>query len=105
MMLHTRLDTIMTGCLLALIIDLNLLRKLRQLALHPAVAFAAIVFLLAAVPPAKQHWTGSFMLPVGVSLENLAIAVILLYVVFRHESPVGKVLNSEAAATFGSNLL
>ncbi len=35
MMLHTHLDTIMTGALLALAIDLKMWEKARSLALHP----------------------------------------------------------------------
>jgi peptidoglycan/LPS O-acetylase OafA/YrhL len=101
MMLHTRLDTIMTGCLLALIVDMRLCSRFRQLALHPAAAIAALVFLLAVDPLAELRWKGSYMLPVGFSLENLAIAVILLYVVFRHESPLGKVLNSRLLRHLG----
>lgn len=67
MMLHSRLDTIMVGCLLALIIDMNLWTKFREVARHPATAIAAIIFLVAVDQPAEQHWKGSYTLPVGIS--------------------------------------
>lgn len=93
MMLHTHLDTIMTGCLLSLIIDMDIWPRFRKLALHPAAPIAAIIFLVAFDTPAERHWAGKYILTVGYSLENLAIAVLLLYVVFRHQSPLGKILN------------
>lgn len=93
MMLHTHLDTIMTGCLLSLVIDMNIWPRFRKLALHQAAPVAAIIFLLAVDTRAEQHWAGGYRLTMGYSLENLAIAVLLLYVVFRHESPLGKLLN------------
>ena len=38
---------------------------------------------------------------IGFSLENVAIAVILLYAVFRHESLLGKFLNLAPVRHFG----
>ena len=92
-MLHTRLDAIMTGCLLALIIDMDIWRGFRRLALHWTVPFIALGFLLLIDTPAQQRWAGKYLLTVGFPLENLAIAALLLYVVFRHESILGKFLN------------
>ena len=102
MMLHTHLDTIMTGCFLSLIIDLNIWPRFRKFALHPAACIAAIVFLLAVDTPAASYWKGKYTVTVGVSLENLAIAVLLLYVVFRHESPLGKMLNLKLLRHLGT---
>jgi len=93
MMLHTHLDGIMTGCLLALIVDMDLWPRFRNMALLPVAPVASILFLLFLDPAARSRWAGGYMLPIGVSLENLAIAVLLLYAVFRHQSPLGKFLN------------
>jgi peptidoglycan/LPS O-acetylase OafA/YrhL len=93
MMLHTHLDTIMTGCLLALMIDMDICQRFRRVALHPASPIAAILFLAAVDVSASLRWRGNYTLTAGFSLENLAIAVLVLYVVFRHESPLGKLLN------------
>jgi peptidoglycan/LPS O-acetylase OafA/YrhL len=93
MMLHTHLDAIMTGCLLALTIDLELWSEFRKRLLHPVIPFAAIVFLLVVDKPAELHWGGKYMLPAGYLLEDIAIALIVLYVIFRHESIPGKILN------------
>jgi peptidoglycan/LPS O-acetylase OafA/YrhL len=101
MMLHTHLDTIMTGALLALAIDLKLWEKARRLALHPIAPIAALVFLTCVDTPAELRWRGMYLMTVGFSLENVAIAVILLYAVFRHESFLGKFLNLAPVRHFG----
>ena len=101
MMLHTRLDTIMMGCLLALLIEMNLWPRLRKAACHPVAVIAAVSFLLFAHPPLEERWKGWYSMPAGISLENVAMAVILLYAVFCHESPLGKVLNSRPLRHLG----
>ncbi len=42
-----------------------------------------------------------YLMTIGFSLENVAIAVILLYAVFRHESFLGKFLNLAPVRHFG----
>ncbi len=42
-----------------------------------------------------------YLMTIGFSLENVAIAVILLYAVFRHESLFGKFLNLGPLRHFG----
>jgi peptidoglycan/LPS O-acetylase OafA/YrhL len=101
MMLHTHLDTIMTGALLALAIDLKLWEKARRLALYPIAPVAALLFLTCVDTPANLRWRGTYLMTIGFSLENVAIAVILLYVVFRHESWIGKFLNLAPLRHFG----
>ncbi|RXH58423.1 acyltransferase family protein [Granulicella sibirica] len=101
MMLHTHLDTIMTGCLLALMLELKIWQRVTKLALSPIAPTVAIAFLFTVDIWAKQRLRGMYLLSVGISLENLAIATILLYVVFRHESPLGKFLNLKPIKHFG----
>jgi peptidoglycan/LPS O-acetylase OafA/YrhL len=101
MMLHTHLDTIMTGALLALAIDLKIWEKARRLALHPTAPIAALVFLTCVDTPADLRWRGMYLMTVGFSMENVAIAVILLHAVFRHESFLGRLLNLAPVRHFG----
>jgi peptidoglycan/LPS O-acetylase OafA/YrhL len=101
MMLHTHLDTIMTGALLALAIDLKIWEKARRLALHPIAPIAAFVFLTCFDTPAELRWRGMYLMTIGFSSENVAIAVILLYAVSRHESFLGKFLNLAFIRHFG----
>jgi peptidoglycan/LPS O-acetylase OafA/YrhL len=102
MMLHTHLDTIMMGCLLALALDLKVWQRLMKLALHPAVPVAAVVFLLGLSTPAEHRWSGMYLMTVGISLENIAIGAILLYVVFRDQSLLGKMLNLKPLRHLGA---
>jgi len=92
MMLHTHLDTIMTGCLLALIIDLGIGKKITKIALSPLAPVFAIAFLPLDTAGIVR-FGGKYMMTIGITLENIAIATILLYVGFRHESLLGKFLN------------
>jgi peptidoglycan/LPS O-acetylase OafA/YrhL len=101
MMLHTHLDTIMTGCLLALIIDLKIWQKMIRVALSPIAPILSIAFLLTADTAAKQRFRGMYLMTIGITLENIAIAALLLYVVFRHESPLGRLLNLRPIRHFG----
>ena len=93
MMLHTHLDTIMMGCLLALMLDLKIGQRLLNAVRHPAFAAGSLLFLVAVDARLEVRWRGMYYMTVGISLENLAIASILLYVIFRHESWVGRFLN------------
>jgi peptidoglycan/LPS O-acetylase OafA/YrhL len=102
MMLHTHLDAIMTGCLLALIVDLNIWQRFRTFALHSAAPVAAILFLLLVDTPACDRWAGRYLLPVGFSLQNFAVAILLLYCVFRSESFLGKFLNLKILRHLGT---
>lgn len=102
MMLHTHLDTIMMGCLLSLAIDMNIWQRAMKIALHPAVPIAAIIFLVAVDTRAEQRWKGMYFGTVGISIENVAIAGILLYAVFRDQSLLAKVLNLKLLRHLGA---
>ncbi len=93
MMLHTHLDTIMTGCLLSLLIDKKLTDRLLGWAMSPFAAGLSILFLLTFDTWATLRWKGLYLLTVGISLENVAFTAILLFAVFQHESVLGRVLN------------
>jgi peptidoglycan/LPS O-acetylase OafA/YrhL len=101
MMLLTHLDTIMTGCLLSLALDLKIWEKFTKLALSPIAPISAVLFLLAIDTPAEHRWRGMYQMTVGITLENVAIAAILLYVVFRHASLVGRFLNTRLLRHIG----
>jgi peptidoglycan/LPS O-acetylase OafA/YrhL len=93
MMLHTRLDTIMMGCLLALLVDSEIWPRVKDLVVRRSVFLASLIFLAAVDPLLDSRFKGKYNLTLGISLENLTIAAILLYVVFRSESFPGRILN------------
>jgi peptidoglycan/LPS O-acetylase OafA/YrhL len=93
MMLHTHVDAIMTGCLLTLLLDMDLWKKARAIMLRPWAPALALFFLFAIATPAELRWRGTYQMSVGISLENIAIATLVLFAVFRHHSYLGRLLN------------
>lgn len=101
-MLHTRVDALMFGCLLALVPwDGALLKKARRL-LELRVHWAAAAFLLVLSPLLTERFQGKYLLPVGFSLEGACIALLLFWAVSRPETAVGRVLNSRPAVHLGA---
>ncbi len=101
-MLHTRVDALMFGCLLALLPWHGaVLRKARRL-LELRVHWGAAVFLLVLSPLLTERFRGAWLLPVGFSLEGACIALLLFWAVTRPETAVGRVLNSRPAVHLGA---
>lgn len=97
MMLHTHLDAIMIGCLVALLVESKVWpqvwSRVRAIMVHPIAPVIAIAFLMFVDTPASEHWGGKYLLPIGFTLQSLAATVLLVFGVFRHESLFGKFLN------------
>lgn len=103
MMLHTHLDTIMTGCALSLLIDLKLAERYIKICYHWAAPVAALVFLFAVDTPMGHMHRGAvaYKVVIGLTLENVAIAAFLLHVVFHSSSVFGKLLNFDVLKHLG----
>jgi peptidoglycan/LPS O-acetylase OafA/YrhL len=91
--MRTHVDSIMMGCLLTLLLDMDLWRMARSLALSAWAPLLALTFLFGIATPAERRWGGNYQITVGISLENVAVAIIILFAVFRHQSVLGRVLN------------
>ena len=101
MMLHTHLDTIMMGCLLALALDLHV-GKRGDCTCHALVgADGGGAVSVVCGHAGDRALEGDVPDDVGFSLENVAIAVIVLYSVFRYDSPLGRLLNLRAVKHVG----
>ena len=92
-MLHTRLDTIMFGCAMALLWNRDRFTGLAEKLLHPTL-FAFSIFYITILSPclsarfgARYDWT------IGYTLRSFLISIVLLYVVRRPVSFPGRVLN------------
>ena len=93
-MFHSSIDTIMFGCLLALLWDNDRFTRLQRTWVG-AWAMTGAVFFLAVVDPLLQlHFGGGYNLLVGMTLEGVSICVITLYVVKRPETLPGRILNT-----------
>jgi peptidoglycan/LPS O-acetylase OafA/YrhL len=92
-MLHTRLDTLMFGCAMALLWKEARFNRLVEKLLHPAL-FAFSIFYISILAPclsarfdARYDWT------IGYTLRGLLISIVLLYVVRKPISFPGRMLN------------
>ncbi len=100
-MLHTWADPLLTGCLLALG------RRLTPAAVaavcRPVAAFWACTLLAVIVSPLlSQRLRGAYMLPVGLTAENVCLAVILGHLLERPTGRVGLVLDSAPLRYLGT---
>lgn len=100
-MLHTRVDALMFGCLLALLPWNGPVMRFAQRLLDWRVHWVAGAFLFIVSPLLAEHFHGVYLLPVGYSLEGLCIALLLFWVVTRPETPVGRVLNARPVVHIG----
>jgi peptidoglycan/LPS O-acetylase OafA/YrhL len=93
LMFHMRMDGLMIGCALALFEE-----KL-QLSWQFIVPVAAFLFMVSPYLITRLH--GYYRLPVGYTLDNLAIAYLLVYSVRNPESLFGRFLNNRLVAHVG----
>ncbi len=93
MMLHTRIDTIMMGCILALALDLKLWPTLWQTINRPGIALIAAVFALFINQPLDDRFGGTYNLTLGISLQGLCCTIVILYAISHPDGRLGRVLN------------
>jgi peptidoglycan/LPS O-acetylase OafA/YrhL len=93
MMLHTRIDTLLFGCALAVLSqDPLFVAKLRRLC-HPLVLGGLLFFVLLVSPVLSARFGGSYDAPIGFTLLGASISILLFYCIQWPESTVGRVLN------------
>ena len=92
-MFHMRIDGLMMGCVLALFY--------KQLAFKWNWVWPAAFFLFVLSPYLITRLHGYYLLPFGYTLDNLAIAYVLLYVVRNPRSRLGRILNNRFIAHIG----
>lgn len=91
--LHTRLDTIMFGCLVALLYDNASFHRITQSLLHPSIALVCALFFLIASPLAEARFEAKYSWPVGYTLCGFCVSVVMLYVIKNASSITGRLLN------------
>lgn len=93
MMLHTAADSIMCGCLLGLVYDSSAFRPIRKIASSSWVFWCCVTFLGLLAPVLTWRFHGAFAITVGLSLESLAIAAMIIWVIHHHATTlVGRYL-------------
>jgi peptidoglycan/LPS O-acetylase OafA/YrhL len=100
-MFHSSIDTIMFGCLLALLGQSSRLNmKLDRCANHSTFALACF-FLCFLDPLLDLRFHGRYDLTVGMTLEGICICLITLYVIRRPKGFPGRILNLPALRHVG----
>ena len=92
-MLHTRLDPIMCGCAMALLWSNPAFHRWTARLLNPFVAALSIAYVALAAPCLSTSFGARYDWAVGYSLRALLISALLLYVVKKPATPLGKFLN------------
>jgi peptidoglycan/LPS O-acetylase OafA/YrhL len=93
MMLHTRIDSLLFGCVLAVLSqDPLVVAKLRRLC-HPLFLGGLLFFVLLVSPVLSARFGGSYDAPIGFTLLGASISILLFYCIQWPEAPVGRVLN------------
>lgn len=99
MMLHTHIDTIMLGCILALCMDLYpaLVQKFNRRWLFAC----SVVFLFGIEPKLFDRFRGWWHLPIGMTVDGLCALFIVLYAISHRDGLVGRILNNRLVRHVG----
>jgi peptidoglycan/LPS O-acetylase OafA/YrhL len=93
MMLHTRLDTIMFGCAMALLWkDARFQSLVEKIVRLPLVIFS-ILYIVVLAPCLSTRFAAKYDWTIGYGLGGLMISVVILYAVRMPGSAFGKFLN------------
>jgi peptidoglycan/LPS O-acetylase OafA/YrhL len=90
---HFRADALMTGSLLALLQSRPLFQALWRKVESVGIALGCSVFLVLVSPALALRFLGWYYVPLGMSLDNFAIAYLMFYVIRNPEGLLGRVLN------------
>lgn len=100
-MLHTRLDALMFGCLAALWSEQEWFEvRLRQ-AFCARLHVVAAVLVFGVMPFLESHYRGAFLLPMGYSLQGVGIALVMLWLIQNPDERLGRFLNWAPVARLG----
>ncbi|MBV8557260.1 MAG: acyltransferase [Planctomycetaceae bacterium] len=100
-MTHTRVDTLMFGCLAALLSDSDAFRGALRRAFAFRLPLLAVFWVMVVSPLLWEAFYGRYLFTVRYTLEGLGIVLVLLWVVERPKSLVGRLLNSRPLVHLG----
>jgi peptidoglycan/LPS O-acetylase OafA/YrhL len=92
--LHTRVDSLMVGCLLALVHEQRRATRLLQALASGSVATAAALFLVVGSPLLTRHFHGLYQFTIGMSLQAVAVGLVLLWALEHPGGLAGRLLNT-----------
>ena len=100
-LLHTRMDSLMTGALAALLYKNKRFQGLLNLLYKKKAPLFSALFIFGLSPLIAGHFHGIYLLPVGWTLENFATVIILLWAIDYSRSRIGICLNSRLLVHVG----
>jgi peptidoglycan/LPS O-acetylase OafA/YrhL len=100
-MTHTRMDTIMFGCLAALLCGSGALRAGVRRAADARLPWFAIFFVIVISPLLTMRFRGVYLFLFRFSLEGACITLVMLWLIDRPASFAGRLMNKRAVVHLG----
>jgi peptidoglycan/LPS O-acetylase OafA/YrhL len=101
MMFHTAADKLMFGCLAAIWQDSVRFQAVLRRVERWYLLLIAAVYLFVVSPHLARAFGGAYQLPAGITLEGLAITILLLWLVRHPNTGIGKVFNAAPVRHIG----
>jgi peptidoglycan/LPS O-acetylase OafA/YrhL len=101
-MLHTRIDGMMFGCLMALKWNAPGFRRFLNVIYRWQVPVMALGFLVFLSPWLANTFKGAYLLPIGWTLDAAGVAIVLAWAVDHPHGLIGRFLNSRPATFIGA---
>jgi len=92
-MFHTRLDTIMFGCALALLWKEERFNQWADKLLHPLLFVFSVIYIVILAPCLTARFEARYDWLIGYTMRGFLISIVLIYVVRKPISLPGRVLN------------
>ena len=105
MMLHTRIDTILFGALLALLWESKWFHAELDRFARPWLLLAATAFLFVGSPLIRQRFRGAYDLPFGITIDSAIIALLVTWSILHPASTVRKNAESPRCPSCRSHFL
>jgi len=99
--LHTRLDTIMFGCLIALLYDNATFRRVTDRLTHPILVSLCLGFFLIVSPLAEMRYGAKYLWTVGFTCRAFCVSIVMLYAIKNARSIAGRFLNARVTRHVG----
>jgi peptidoglycan/LPS O-acetylase OafA/YrhL len=90
---HTRVDSLMFGCLAGLSFGTSRFEKTIETLSRWNLPLLSLVFILGLSPVLEQYWEGKYGATLKFTLEGAAITILLMSVVHRPGTLFGRLLN------------
>jgi peptidoglycan/LPS O-acetylase OafA/YrhL len=100
-LLHTRLETLMTGCLAALLADSPRFRAMLRWAYSADLPAQSVIFLILVAPWLRITYLARYTMTVGYGIEAACIVLLILWAIDHADGVIGRVLNCRPVVRVG----